>query len=285
MKIAFLGAGLMGTGFVRRALDNGLDVNVWNRNPQRAQALQPHGAKAFDDAAAAVRGADRVHLSLADDASVDAVLEPIAAHIGANTPVIDHTTTAPTPTRDRAARWSARGQVFVHAPVFMSPVHCYEGGGIMLLCGDKARCDALSPELQKMTGKLVYLGEAPDRAAAFKLFGNLTLIGLSGVIGDVVRLAQACNIAPAEAVALYNDFNPGQILPARAAKIASGPYEPVSFEIAMARKDVRLMIEEAHRYGFDLQVMPAVAALYDAAIARGEGHMDASVAVRPRAKG
>lgn len=284
MKIAFLGAGLMGTGFVRRALDNGHEVNVWNRNSQRAQALQAHGAKAFGDAAQAVRGVERVHVSLADDASVDAVLEPIARLVAADIPVIDHTTTAPTPTRERAERWSARGQAFVHAPVFMSPANCHEGTGVMLLCGDKARCDALSPELKTMTGKLVYLGDAPDRAAAFKLFGNLTLIGLSGVIGDMVRLAQACNISPAEAVGLYKDFNPGQILPLRAAKIASGPYEPASFEMAMARKDVRLMIEEAHRHGFDLQVMPAVAALYDAAIARGEGRMDASAAMRPRPK-
>lgn len=284
MKIAFLGTGLMGTGFVRRALANGHQVNVWNRNAQRAQALQADGAKAFDDAADAVRGAERIHLSLSDDASVDAVLEPIAKHIAADVPVIDHTTTAPTPTRERAARWESRGQVFVHAPVFMSPANCQEGSGVMLLCGEKARCDALSPELKKMTGKLVYLGEAPDRAAAFKLFGNLTLIGLSGVIGDVLRLAQACNISPTEAVGLFNDFNPGQILPARATKIAAGPYEPPSFEIAMARKDVRLMIEEAHRHGFDLQVMPAVAAVYDAAIARGEGQMDASAAMRPRPK-
>src|SRR5579864_8812770 len=32
MKIAFFGAGLMGAGFVRRALQNGHQVNVWNRD-------------------------------------------------------------------------------------------------------------------------------------------------------------------------------------------------------------------------------------------------------------
>jgi len=285
MNIAFLGAGLMGTGFVRRLLANGHTVQVWNRNPARATALEAHGAKACAQASAALRGAERVHLSLADDASVDAVLEPLAAVIGADVPIIDHTTTAPTPTRERAARWAARGRNFLHAPVFMAPSHAAEGSGLMLLSGDKARCDAVTPALQTMTGKVLWLGEAPDRAAAFKLFGNLTLIGMSGVIGDVLRLAQACAIDPTEAVGLYQHFNPGQVLPVRAAKIAGGPYEPVSFEVAMARKDVRLMVEEAARHGFGLQVMPAVAAVFDAAIARGEGHLDASVAMRPRDKG
>ena len=281
MKIAFLGTGLMGTGFVRHLLANGDAVQVWNRTPERAKALESHGAKAFADAASAVRGVDRIHLSLGDDASVDAVLEPIASAIAAGTPIVDHTTTAPTPTRERVARWDARGQAFVHAPVFMAPANCFEGTGVMLVSGDKSRCEALIPALQKMTGKVLYLGAGTDRAAAFKLFGNLTLIGLAGVVGDVVRLAEACGIDPVEAIGLYSSFNPGATLPARAAKIASGPYEPPSFELAMARKDVRLMVEEAQLHGVELAVIPSVAALYDAGIARGEGRMDATSAMRP----
>ena len=122
MKIAFFGTGLMGSGFVRRAA----------RERPRGQRLEPQrrprparceadGARAFDDPAAALRGAERIHLSLSDDASVDAVLEPIAAAIPAGTWIVDHTTTAVTPTAERVARWDARGRTFVHAPVFMAP--------------------------------------------------------------------------------------------------------------------------------------------------------------------
>ena len=46
----------------------------------------------------------------------------------------------------------------------------------------------------------------------------------------------------------------------------------------MARKDVRLMLEEAERGGVELYVMPGVAAMYDAAIARGEGALDSGAA-------
>ena len=109
MKIAFFGTGLMGAGFVRRARANGIEVNVWNRSAEKARALEAHGAKAFDDAAAALAGAERIHLSLADDASVDAVLEPLAPAIPKATWIVDHTTTAVTPTAERVARWNARG--------------------------------------------------------------------------------------------------------------------------------------------------------------------------------
>jgi 3-hydroxyisobutyrate dehydrogenase len=279
MNIAFLGTGLMGTGFVRRMLANGHQVRVWNRSHDKARALQAHGAKAFAQPADAVRGADRIHLSLSDDASVDAVLDPLADAIPAATWIVDHTTTAVTPTAERCARWAARGRVFLHAPVFMAPVHAHEGSGLMLLSGNKERCDAIAPALEKMSGKVWWLGEAPERASAFKLFGNLVLVGMNGVLGDMMRLAHAVGIPPAEAIGLFEGFNPGTMLKARAAKVASGPWTPASFEVSMSRKDVRLMIEEAAAHGVDLAVMPAVAALLDAAIARGGGAMDASAAM------
>ena len=274
MKIAFLGTGLMGSGFVRRARANGLEVNVWNRSAAKAQALTTLGARAFDDPAAALQGAERLHLSLADDASVDAVLEPLANALPASTWIVDHTTTAVRPTAERAARWTARGRVFQHAPVFMGPAQAAEGSGLMLLSGPRAQHDALLPALQAMTGKLHYLGEAPERAAAFKLFGNLTLLGLLGVLGDVNRLAHAVGISSAEAFALFDVFNPGQTLPARAARITAAEFHKPSFEIAMARKDVRLMLEEASRHGAELLVVPGVAAMLDAALARGDGASD-----------
>jgi 3-hydroxyisobutyrate dehydrogenase len=270
----------MGTGFATRMLAQGHDVAVWNRSAAKAQALAALGARVCASPAEAVRDVERVHLMLADDAAVDAVLEPIAQAIPAQAWVIDHTTTATTPTAERARRWAARGRAFVHAPVFMGPSNCVEGTGLMLLSGDRAMCDAVTPLLAPMTGKLVYLGPEPERAASFKLFGNLTLIGLAGVLGDVCRLADAVGIAPSDAIGLFATFNPGATLLQRATKVACGPYDQVSFEVGMARKDVRLMIEEAQRHGVDLAVMPAVAALQDAAIGRGEGALDSSAAFR-----
>ena len=280
MKIAFLGTGLMGSGFVRRLLSQGHDVHAWNRSPDKALALQDAGARTFDDAAAAVAGVDRIHLSLADDASVDAVLEPLAHAIPATTWIVDHTTTAVAPTAERAARWRARGRSFVHAPVFMGPASAAEGTGLMLVSGDEAHHQALLPELQKMTGTVLYLGPQPERAAAFKLFGNLTILGLLGVLADVNRLAHAVDITTHEAFELFRHFNPGQTLPQRAARVEGPAYTPASFELAMARKDLRLMMEEAQRGGVDLFVTPALAALFDEALARGEGSLDVAAAAR-----
>ena len=245
--IAFLGTGLMGTGFVQRARANGLTVRAWNRSAAKAQALAASdaagGVTACATVAQAVQGAERIHLSLSDDASVDAVLEPLAGVLPAGAWVVDHTTTAVRPTAERVARWDARGVRFVHAPVFMAPANCAEGTGWMLISGDPARHQALQGALQAMTGKVIYLGPQPERAAAFKLFGNLTLLGLLGILGDVGRLAAAVGIDTKDAFSLFEHFNPGQALPQRAKRISDGQYSPPSFEMSMARKDLRLMVE------------------------------------------
>jgi 3-hydroxyisobutyrate dehydrogenase len=284
MKIAYFGTGLLGSGFVRRQLELGTSVNVWNRSPEKARALVADGAVFFDDPAKAVDGVEQLHLTLADDASVDAVLEPLAGALSAATTIVDHTTTAPTPTAERIERWEARGKRFVHAPVFMGPAQARDGSGIMLISSSQADHDALKPTLDTMTGKLVYLGDDPMRAAAFKLFGNLLIITLSAGLADVNRLAGSLGISTKDALGLFSVFNPAAMVPVRAAKIASADFTP-TFELTMARKDVRLMIEEAQRHGVELGVMPAVAAVFDDAVARGYGALDSSAIARLDGRG
>jgi 6-phosphogluconate dehydrogenase (decarboxylating) len=102
----------MGTGFIQRARANGLTVRAWNRSAAKAQALAANdgGVTACATVAQAVQGAERIHLSLFDDASVDVVLEPLAGALDKGTWIVDHTTTAAHPTAERMARWDARGE-------------------------------------------------------------------------------------------------------------------------------------------------------------------------------
>ena len=44
-KIALLGLGLMGTGMAGRLLDAGYPLNVWNRTPEKPDALAKRGAR------------------------------------------------------------------------------------------------------------------------------------------------------------------------------------------------------------------------------------------------
>jgi 3-hydroxyisobutyrate dehydrogenase len=278
MTIAYLGTGLLGAGFVRHQLDLGTKVNVWNRSPDKARALVADGAKFFDDPAMAIAGVDQIHLTLSDDASVDAVLEPLAGALGKAT-IVDHTTTAPTPTAERIARWKSRGTRFIHAPVFMGPANTREGSGVMMVSCPQADYDQLKGFLESMTGKLVYLGDDPIRAAAFKLFGNMFIVTLNTGLGDIKRFAGSLGISPEDAYGVFDFFNPAVAVGPRAKKIASGDFT-ATWELTMARKDTRLMIEEAQSHGVTLAILPAIAAAFDDAIKRGFGSLDSTAVAK-----
>jgi 3-hydroxyisobutyrate dehydrogenase len=275
--IAFLGMGLLGSNFVRALRRRDVPVQVWNRNPDKARALTAVGASTHDDPAAAVRGAQRIHLTLSDDDAVDAVLERARPGFSPDAIIVDHTTTSPTGTRARAQRWAERGIPFQHSPVFMAPQNALDATGVMLASGPRDRFDALEPELSKMTGKLVYLGSEPDRAAAFKLLGNSFLMFMTAGFADFFALAKAFGIAPKEAGSLFEFFNPGATLPARLERVLAANFKEPSWELAMARKDARLMLEAAAHGGETLAVLPAIAKAMDAFIERGHGHDDWTV--------
>src|SRR4051812_29892335 len=154
--IAFIGMGHLGANFVKAMLKKGEQVQVWNRTAEKAKALEADGAKAFDNVADAVKGADRIHLTLKDDASVDEILEQAAPGFMPGAFIIDHTTTTAEGAAKRTEQWKQRGFTYLHAPVFMGPQNAYESTGYMMVSGDKTVIDKVEPELKKMTGKLLY---------------------------------------------------------------------------------------------------------------------------------
>jgi 3-hydroxyisobutyrate dehydrogenase len=275
--IAFFGTGLLGSGFVRALRRRGEEVNVWNRTTEKARALEADGARVFTDPAAAAKGAARVHLSLSDDAAVDDVLERALPGLGSGVLLVDHTTTSPRGTAGRVEKWNGRGFSLVHAPVFMGPQNAHDATGLMLVSGDRGRVEAARPHLERMTGKLVDLGDRVDAAAGFKLLGNLFLMFVTAGLADFFTLAQAMNVEPRAAASLFEHFNPGLTLPARIDRMIAADWPKASWELAMARKDARLMLEETQGAAHPLEVLPAIAARMDALIAEGHGKSDWTV--------
>jgi len=275
--IAFFGMGLLGSNFVRALRRRGEDVQVWNRTPGKASALEAEGARAFADPALAVRGAARLHLTLSDDAAVDAVLEQVRPALGPATVIVDHSTTSTQGTLARIARWHERGITFAHAPVFMAPQNARDATGIMLISGPRSVVEPLRPALSPMTGKLVDLGERPDAAAAFKLLGNLFLICMTAGLADMLALAKALHVPAAEAATLFEHFNPGATIGGRMKKMVEQRWTEPSWELVMARKDARIMLEAVAAAGVELAALPGIAARMDAAIADGHAHQDWTV--------
>jgi 3-hydroxyisobutyrate dehydrogenase len=272
-RIAFIGTGLLGSGMIRRFLKAGTPVRVWNRTEAKAEALMSVGPIVICTGPADVAvEADHIHLVLSDDAVVDAVIDEMASALQRGAMVIDHSTTLPEKTKQRFERLRDRGIRFLHAPVFMSPQMAEDGVGLMLVSGPKKEFDEARGELEGMTGEVWNLGERTDLAAAYKLFGNCMLFAISAGLSDVIAMARANDIDPVDAMSVFTKFQAGNVIAGRGPRMARGEVTPASFEVSMARKDVRLMIEAAKTQ--PLLALPAVARRMDEVIASGGGDHD-----------
>lgn len=266
--LALLGTGLLGTGIGEHLLANGHRVRVWNRTPAKTAALVALGAEACETPEAASAGAERVHLVLAADDAVDAVL----AGLTPETIVVDHSTNLPA----RVAARAAERPGYVHAPVFMSPANARAGKGAILCAGDPSRVDPLRPALAEMTGTVWYAGPRPEAAAVHKLVGNALRIGLVGLLGDVFTLTRDNGVEDEDVLAMFAAVEAMGTLDYTGRRVAQGGFAQVSFDLDMARKDVRLMLESVARPE-SLVVLTGLARAMDQAIAAGLGAKDYAI--------
>jgi 3-hydroxyisobutyrate dehydrogenase len=258
-------------------LAKGEQVRVWNRTADKAQALAAYGAIVCASPQEAVAGASRIHMTLKDDDSVNEVLEAAKAGFAPGVVIADHTTTSVAGAIERTALWKERGYTYIHAPVFMGPPNALESTGYMLVSGDAAVTAAMLPALEQMTGKVIDFGNETGKAAGMKLAGNLFLIAFTAGISDVLSLTKSLGIPATDVAALFNEWNPGVMLPARLKRMTAGTFDNPSWELSMARKDAGLMIHEAEKAGRPLAVIPAAAAEMDKWIAKGLGKSDWTV--------
>ena len=273
-RIAFLGTGLLGAAFAEAAAKRGDTVTAWNRTPDKAAALAAFGVAPAATPADAVRGATRIHLVLKDDAVVDEVLAAARAGLAPDAVVIDHSTTLPALTAARAKRLAADGVAYLHCPVFMGPAAARSAQGIMLACGPKPLFERVQAQLAPMTGRLEFVGERADLAAIDKLMGNAAIIGLAAVVCDVLSIAKAGGVPPQDALGLVAMLDLNMMAARRGGVMAAGDFAP-SFELAMARKDVGLMMQSVG--DLPLVALPSIAARMDRLVEAGHGAKDFAV--------
>ncbi len=273
-RIAFLGTGLLGSALAEAAAKRGDQVTVWNRTADKARALEQFGITVASTPADAVRGATHVHLVLKDDAVVSDVIAKLRPGLDKGAIILDHTTTLPALTAERVKALNADGVNYLHAPVFIGPAAARAGQGTILVAGPRTLFDAVKNDLERFAPKVEYAGERGDLAAVYKLSGNAFIIGINALVADVLTVASSAGVAPEEAMRVIQFFDPSSVISGRGRNMVAKAYAP-SFELEMARKDVRLMLETAGDR--PLSSLPGIAARMDTLIAEGRGAEDLAV--------
>jgi 3-hydroxyisobutyrate dehydrogenase-like beta-hydroxyacid dehydrogenase len=281
MKLAFIGAGNMGSPMARNLLRAGHHVTVYNRTRAHAEPLRQEGAALAGSPADAARDADAIVTMLADDQAVEQTVQgflealaPGALHIGMSTISVACS--------KRLAEWhAARGQVYVAAPVFGRPVAAAAAKLWIVAAGSPGSIERCQPVFDALARGTSVVGTDPWLANAVKLSGNFLIAAAVESLGEAFALVRKSGVDAGQFLEIINSalFN-SPLYGGYGAAIAKEQFEPAGFKLRLSFKDLRLVQEAAESAAVPMPIAGVLRDRFLAAMARGEGDLDLAALAR-----
>jgi 3-hydroxyisobutyrate dehydrogenase/2-hydroxy-3-oxopropionate reductase len=238
--VGVVGLGAMGRRIALRLLESGHAVVVWNRDPAKAEPLVARGAATSASPAEAARASDAVITMVTGPRALAEVTEGedgVAAGAGAETTVIQMSTVSPEATA-RLATVVGEARL-LDAPVLGSISEVDSGTLKIFAGGTPALVDRWAALLGAL-GTVLNVGPVGAGTVA-KLVANATLVGLIGVLGEALLVADSLQL-PRERTFEVLAVTP---LAAQAERrrpaVEAGEYPP-RFTLSLARKDADLIL-------------------------------------------
>lgn len=259
----------MGGAIAGRLSSAGHELTLWNRTRERAEALGV--GKVVATPAEAAASADIVISILTDADAVRAVyLGEAGAIKGAQNQVfVEMSTAGPDVARELAPQIERAGAQFVEAPVIGSIGAVASGTLVVLAAGSEDAVDRALPVLQVL-GEVRRLRDIGS-AAALKLVGNTMLAGVSAFAAELLAAGSAAGLSADDVFWLLSRY--ASVLNARKAGFLERRYEPATFALRDAVKDLRLALDLYQRTGATTPLTIATRALYERA-AESAGDLD-----------
>lgn len=251
MKIGFLGTGLMGAPMVRRLVEAGHELTIWNRSPQRAQALADC-ASVVETPAGVSNGADIIIAMLLDGPTTrDVFVEGgVVEALAENTILIDMGSVDPKTDQDLATLAADRGSALIDAPVSGGVVGAEAGTLSIFVGGDVSTFEAAKPILSNL-GRPTHLGPV-GAGQMTKLANQLIVASTIGAVAEGLRLAEAGGCDPASVrQALMGGFADSKILDLHGKRMVDGDFAPGGRSAAQL-KDINNALAEAESFDLEL---------------------------------
>jgi 3-hydroxyisobutyrate dehydrogenase-like beta-hydroxyacid dehydrogenase len=278
MDIGFIGLGEMGVAMVHNMLKAGHTVRVWNRSPQRAEALAAAGAKVVGSPADAFTG-DAVFSMLADDAALRAVIDaPLLEHAPRGLIHVNMATISVALAEELAHAHALLGLHYVAAPVLGRPDVAAAGKLTIVAGGPAEAIDRVQPVLDAIGQKTWRIGSLPQQANVMKLAANFMLGSAVETLGEAASLVTAHGVTMQDFLdVITSGLFQGPVYQGYGKMIAERRYEPALFKARLGLKDVRLALAAADAVSTPMPVASVVRDSLIEAIAHGDGEKDFAV--------
>ena len=280
LRVAVIGTGRMGTAMVGRLAGAGHHLTVHNRTRAKAEAAAArHDAAVAPTPREAVREADVVLVSLADDAAVRAAYggpDGLVAGLAAGQVVADTSTVDPETLRGLESAVVAAGAALLDTPVSGS-VSTVEAGALLVMAGgDASALERARPALEAIASRIVHLGPL-GAGATMKLVVNAMVHALNGALAEALVLAEKAGLDRASAYDVIAASAVGAPFVAYKRDAYLSPERTaVAFALNLVAKDLALADALAARVAAPMPQLATNREVVQRAIAAGLGDADLS---------
>jgi 3-hydroxyisobutyrate dehydrogenase len=283
MKVGFIGLGTMGQHMASSVLEGGHELVV---HDIRREAGTPHeaaGAKWADTPAQAADGADAVFTSLPGPPEVqDVALSAQGLLQGMRPGAVwfDLSTNSPAVVRRLHAMFAEKGIHMLDAPVSGGPRGAATRRLALWVGGDEAIFERYKPLLEAIGDQPAYIGPIGAGTVA-KLVHNCAGYAIQTALAEVFTLGVKAGVEP---LALFKAIRQGargrtRTFDMMIDQFLPGVFEPPSFALRLAHKDVTLATELGRELGVPMRLAGLTQAELTDALNRGWGDRDSRSAM------
>jgi 2-hydroxy-3-oxopropionate reductase len=286
MNVGFIGLGLMGRPLALHLEKAGHALHLWARRPESLLPFEAVNAQTYGTPADVAANSDVVITMVADAPDVEAVClgagglaSGAAFRKPAGLIVVDMSTINPNAARVIGEKLAAQGIDFLDAPVSGGEVGAINAALTIMVGGKPEIFEKVLPLFEKMGKSVTLIGDSGAGQVAKACNQILTGVG-------VMAVAEAFNFATKSGVdagkvreALLGGFAYSKILENHGQRMLDRNFKP-GFKAWMHQKDLRIVMEEAHRMGLMLPSAAATAQLFNAIVGSGMGEEDSISALK-----
>lgn len=263
-QISFLGIGLMGEPMVRRLLQAGFAVTVWNRTASKAEPLAEFGAMPVAELGDAVSSADVVISMLEAGPVVGLVIDAALPSLRPGALWIDMSSTRQSEAQEFHMRLTAGGCRFADAPV-SGGVGGAQAGTLAIMAGGSAQDYADAVPVFAAMGRSTLVGPAGSGQVS-KLCNQLIVGGTINIVAEALLLAQAAGADPAAVrAAIRGGFAESKILDVHGQRMLERNFMPGG-QVRTQLKDQHNILAAAAAAGVQLPVTDLVTQRYEAIV-------------------
>jgi len=281
MRIGIAGTGRMGAAMGLRLMEVGHELTVWNRTPGKTEELAAAGANVAATPAALVDDVEVIITMLTDDQSISELYHGPQGLLSGNAKgklFIEMSTVRPEVERALAGKIRQKGGSLVDCPVGGSVEPARAGKLFGFVGGADADVARVKQVLEQLCRRVEHVGPV-GAGASMKLAINLPLMVYWQAFGEALALVAPLKLDPDRLISIFSETSGGpNVLKFRGAAAAAAmkgkDSGPVTFDVRLACKDLRMMIAEARSLGTDAPVSQSALNSFEEAVKEGRGDAD-----------